>query len=339
MTDRCANHPVRDAVAICASCGRALCETCWRRTVDRQPWCETCIHRLKSSGRNVAVAVLFVLLSTSAASILWRGEMTRHRVLGPLFWITYSALTVIGGVWFGTRKPGPVHARVEMRGAAAADDRQLAEVRKPVNTSIARSLNLVASPLSGQWTSTLLIACMVAVALAVPRLLHFQRWLEAEWVVLIWWSLWVTLLTFLLYRGWRISDDHVLALPQNLWADDETNHENHGTVGKLLRSGCDPTLGLGCGEVGAAAFIVGILFFVAWMVVELIVPCLFFLAYFLVRSSLARIANDRHGCELDQDLFLRRGQLLDQPRPRWLFGTCTLRRGYMRLGSALTIRI
>jgi hypothetical protein len=138
---------------------------------------------------------------------------------------------------------------------------------------------------------------MVAVALTVPRSLHLQRWLEAEWVVLVWWILWVTLLTFLLYRGWHISDDHVLALPQTLWNDDETSTKNRGPVDKLLRIGCDPTLGLGCGELGVAALVVGTLFFVAWMVVELVLPCLLFLAYFLVRSSLARVANDHHVCE------------------------------------------
>jgi len=35
----------------------------------------------------------------------------------------------------------------------------------------------------------------------------------------------------------------------------------------------------------------------AWLVVELLVPGIFFLAYLLVRGALARVANDRHDCE------------------------------------------
>jgi hypothetical protein len=35
----------------------------------------------------------------------------------------------------------------------------------------------------------------------------------------------------------------------------------------------------------------------AWLLVELVVPALFFLAYALVRGALARVANDEHGCE------------------------------------------
>lgn len=295
---------MRDARAVCASCGRALCESCWRRTVNRQPWCELCIHRLKSSGRSVAVAVLFVLLSVSAATTLWRGQVSHHQDLGLPFWITYAVLTVAGAIWFGARKPRPMQVLVEPRQALAGND--AAPGRSLRRSSVKASINLVASPLSGLWTSTLLTACMITVAFVVPRLLYLPRWVEAEWVVLVWWLLWVTLLTVLLYRGWRISDDHVLALPQRLWDDEAPNPTGEGAVPRWLRFGCDPTLGLGCGELGVAVLVVGALFFVSWFVIELVVPCLFFLAYFLVRSSLARVANDRHLCEgrIDKSLSL-----------------------------------
>ena len=296
MTDQCANHPAREAITSCASCGRALCDDCWLRTVDRQPWCELCIHHLKSSGRSLAVAVLFVLLSVSTGTFLWRRDSSHHQEYSPYFWSSYFVLTVVGAIYFGTRKPRPHGFSVEQRkGQSSALDGRGPRFRKPLHTNLARSLTLVASPLSGLWTSTLLIACMIAVALTVPHLLHLPRWIAAEWVVLAWWSIWATLLTLLLYRGWHISDDHVLALPRTIWNDKATSSRGSKV------DWCDPTIGcsdgIGCGEAIFAAIVVAALLDVSWFVVEFLVPSLFFLIYFLVRSSLARIANDRHDCQ------------------------------------------
>lgn len=67
-----------------------------------------------------------------------------------------------------------------------------------------------------------------------------------------------------------------------------------------LSWGCDP---LGCGDLtgcGETAFVltlVAAILGAVWLMVELAVPALFFLAYFLVRTSLARVANDHHDCE------------------------------------------
>jgi len=209
-------------------------------------------------------------------------------------------LTVGGAIYFGTRKPRPCGFSLEQRkGQSAALDGRGPRVRKPLHTTLARSLTLVASPLSGLWTSTLLIACMIAVALTVPHRLHLSRWIETEWVVLAWWSIWAALLTLLLYRGWHISDDHVLALPRTIWNDNATN--SHDSKRDWCNPGCDPTIGcsdgIGCGEAIFAAVIVTALVLASWFVVEFLVPSLFFLVYFLVRSSLARIANDRHDCQ------------------------------------------
>jgi hypothetical protein len=35
----------------------------------------------------------------------------------------------------------------------------------------------------------------------------------------------------------------------------------------------------------------------AWLVVELVLPVTFLLAYGLLLAAIARVANDRHGCE------------------------------------------
>jgi hypothetical protein len=38
------------------------------------------------------------------------------------------------------------------------------------------------------------------------------------------------------------------------------------------------------------------LFFAAWFVVEVAIPGIAFVTYFLLRGMLARVVNDRHGC-------------------------------------------
>ena len=300
LDDHCANHPTRDAITSCASCGRTLCDECWLRTVDGKPWCELCIHHLKSSGRGLAVAVLFVLLSISTGTFLWRRAGSHRNEHSPYFWISYFAVTVAGAIYMGRRKPRPHPFLVKTRERQSSPrGGYKPRVRKTLRTTVTHSLALVASPLSGLWTSTLLVACMTVVALAVPRLLQLPRWIEAEWVVLTWWAIWAALLTLLLYRGWRISDDHVLALPRTLWNDKEPSARS--SARDWWDPGCDVTGGcsdgIGCGEAIFAAAIVAALLLLSWLVVEFLVPCLFFLIYLLVRSSLARIANDRHRCQ------------------------------------------
>lgn len=72
--------------------------------------------------------------------------------------------------------------------------------------------------------------------------------------------------------------------------------------------------GLGCLEVLDLEVLVVVLALivvwgVAWLVVELALPGLFFCAYLLVRSSLAHVANDRHACEGRLGRALRWGAL------------------------------
>jgi hypothetical protein len=107
---------------------------------------------------------------------------------------------------------------------------------------------------------------------------------------LVWWAGWVAVLTALLYRGYRISDDHVLAAPRPPWASRSKNSEPIG---------CDP---VGCidvaglGEAAIGALLLVVTFAASWLMVELVVPALFFLSYFLVRGALARVTNDDHDC-------------------------------------------
>lgn len=241
-------------------------------------------------------------MSGSFATIVWRWERSNHREHSPYFWVTYVLAAIVGSVYLGTREGRPLHAAVSIRADHDLPSVQpTAKVGHPYRSTIGCTMALAASPLSGIWTSAILLACMIGIALAVPGLLHLQRWVEAEWVVVVWWLLWSTLLTCLLYRGWRLSDDHVLARPRALWSPGSESTSDPGVAGDLYRGGCDPTLGcadaVGCGEATLAVLLVGLILTAAWLVVEFVLPSMFFIAYILVRTSVARIANDNHGCE------------------------------------------
>jgi hypothetical protein len=140
---------------------------------------------------------------------------------------------------------------------------------------------------------------MIVVAIALPGLLSLPRWLETEAVVAAWWTSWTAVLTTLLYRGWRLSDDHVLAPARAPWRRSEKNQRTGG-INDAALNGCD-LVGCGdaggCGEVVLAAVAFGLILAAVWLVIELALPALFFVAYVLVRSSLARVANDHHDCE------------------------------------------
>jgi hypothetical protein len=136
----------------------------------------------------------------------------------------------------------------------------------------------------------LLLATMTASAVALPGLFHLPRWIEAEMVIGIWWVGWVVALTVLLHRGWRLSDDHVLTRPELPWSSDSGRRSSSWG----WTEGC--SYADGCAEGTALLILVGVLV-AAWLAVELVVPALFFLLYLLIRSALARAANDRHGCD------------------------------------------
>jgi hypothetical protein len=282
-----------------------MCDQCWCRTVDGKPWCERCIHHLKATGNNVALAVSFVVLSAYAASVLWRHPKWQ---LGEpvVFWSLYIAGTAVLASFFGTRKRRDQSRTIRDRNALSSAPPAHEGAQRRL-LKLTRAPLLMASPVSGVWTSGILIACMIVVGVALPGILHLPRWVEVEIVLGAWWLLWAMCLTVLLYRGWRISNDHLLAKPSVPWDRDENalapSRRDRDGCGC---DGCDPTAGCSdgsCGEVVFEGLIVAVVLAAvalsAWVVVELVAPTLFFFAYVLVRNSLARVANDRHDCTHD----------------------------------------
>jgi hypothetical protein len=307
MANRCAHHPLESAVTTCSSCRRGLCLACWRSNVEKQPWCELCVYQLTRSGSRSALAVVFFLFGVAAGAWLLRHDFQRIERPSGFFWLLYALCVCLISAYLATRDP-PHQLTIERR--AEADTPTVpsgARVGHPYGAALLRASRLVASPLSGLWTSVLLIGCMGTAALAVPWLLRLPRWIEAEAVIAIWWSLWCIILTLLLYRGWRLSDDHVLAKPRMPWGSSKPAREP-SLPGEVANDG------LGCLEVLdlellVLALTLMVIFGAAWLVVELALPGLFFCAYLLVRSSLARVANDEHACEGQLGRALRWGAL------------------------------
>jgi hypothetical protein len=137
----------------------------------------------------------------------------------------------------------------------------------------------------------------------MARFLTLPRWIDAEIVLSLWWLIWVIGFAFLLYAGQRVTDDHTLGQPRNWLAG-----MGLSSSGRSAPSSDSwpwwywidiPTfeVGEGCAVVLGVILAVIVAFFGLWLMVEIVIPVVAFLAYFLIRGLLARVANDRHHCE------------------------------------------
>jgi hypothetical protein len=153
---------------------------------------------------------------------------------------------------------------------------------------------------SGKTSAALLGVCFLLTALIIlPLAKRVPAWIDVEIVLGLWWAIWVVALTAVLKSGQRVSDDHALPPPRN-W------------LGVFNRGGSRPLSSGGSGwswldfsfvDAEGCLILLGIILaFVAlfaglWLMIELIIPGLAFVAYLLIRGMLARAANDAHGCE------------------------------------------
>jgi hypothetical protein len=162
-----------------------------------------------------------------------------------------------------------------------------------------------APPLSGRLTALALMLCFVFTALAAPFAMHLPKWLEAEIVLGVWWVVWAIALSVILYRGTRVSDDHRFS-PSislgDLGGGGRTKRSSSSSSGTGFFDGLSGVGDLadggeGCLYVIGALLLAGAALLVAWLLVELIVPTLFTLAYLLLIRALQVVTNDRHGCK------------------------------------------
>ena len=122
--------------------------------------------------------------------------------------------------------------------------------------------------------------------------------MDVEFVLLGWWFLWTGALAYLLHTGSRVSDDHQLPPARNWFS--ALKGTNSGTSNAA--TGCLDLSSLGFEAegcmVGVGVVVAIVLLFVgAWFLIEIALPMVAFVMYVLLRSMLAKVANDRHQCK------------------------------------------
>lgn|GEM_PF-4087725 len=138
---------------------------------------------------------------------------------------------------------------------------------------------------SGKWTVFWVTVCLATTGLLIPLVLKKPLWVELELVIAAWWLISGLLLTRFLYLGARIDDDHKPNQPRN-WLG------SSNTTGSDL-SGCSGVDGEGC------LILIGLVavFFVVWLLIELAIPLVFFVMYFLIRGMIVHAVHERHSCQ------------------------------------------
>jgi hypothetical protein len=160
-----------------------------------------------------------------------------------------------------------------------------------------RLLQVIKPPsVSGRAMAAALVLCFLLTGLLVPVILHKEIWIDAEFVVGTWWLIWIAVLAAMLYQGHRVSDDHQLrdARSWNLGDFFKNWYSGGNAVDAINVSSIDSeACAVGCLIIAALPLLVGVI----WLVVEIAIPGLIFVAYFMVRGQLAHVVNDKHHCK------------------------------------------
>lgn len=116
-----------------------------------------------------------------------------------------------------------------------------------------------------------------------PLALKLPKWIEAEVVIGSWAIIWGFILSFLLYKGWHVEDDHHQEKLQDGAAD--------------AFSFFDADFSEGFGGVVASIVISVVVALLVYLFIQTIFPAVAFLGYFVIIRMLRTVANDAHGCE------------------------------------------
>lgn len=174
---------------------------------------------------------------------------------------------------------------------------------KPDGTQLVRASR--SRRVSGKITACWLFCCMLLTAVLIPMTLRLPVWIEYEVVLAVWWFIWFVALTILLFKGLRISDDHVLHQPRNWLAgnrllnqkkDTSSSQNKRSSLLEYLPLGYDAGSADGCLFLILFVGAVVILLFGIWVLIEVAIPAILFLTYFVTRGMVALAANDRRQC-------------------------------------------
>lgn len=143
------------------------------------------------------------------------------------------------------------------------------------------SAPLAITKASAQRLTIGVLSALVFTAAAVPFAVHLPRWVEAEVVVATWWTIWSVVLGVVAYRGSKVDDDH---RPGRGRVSDPVGVDAPKWTW-LFHGVTDPE---GCLFAIALLAIVGIALLGAWLVVELVAPAVFIVAYRMVVRALGK---------------------------------------------------
>jgi hypothetical protein len=160
--------------------------------------------------------------------------------------------------------------------------------------------------LSGKASALWLGICFGLTAVLIPMVFRLPRWINFEFVLAGWWSLWLFALTWLLFTGRLVTDDHQLGKPGRWFQFNFSELLPSFDLFDILTSGHK----LGDEMIGCALGVLLIaLVAVVWVLIELAIPVILFLLYFITRGMVAQVVNDRHHCKGRLGRSLSRGFL------------------------------
>ncbi|MFO0625216.1 MAG: B-box zinc finger protein [Polyangiales bacterium] len=308
----CTDHPARPAAVRCASCGRMLCDDCYRFRLDARAACARCAYEASTRpSRRLSLAVTFFGVSVGGGlSAARRWDLWAEHGLA----LAFGGVAAAGVAYLIARSGRTDEApEVERRDPAEepAGDGALGDARG-VYRGRARHLLMAAAPkVSARATAAVLLGSLAVTAVLLPAAARLPRWVEAEIVLGAWWMIVAATLSILLYRGFRLRDDFVYFAPWDRPAapDAPPSAEKDASRTNLGLDGCSGLDAEGCAAAAVVTVALAAAFGVAWVLVELALPVVFLLMYGLFMRAIGRVANDRHGCEGDLAKALRWGAL------------------------------
>ena len=157
---------------------------------------------------------------------------------------------------------------------------------------------------SARRTALVMSACLVFTGAAVPFALHRPPWVEMEAVLVGWWLVWAVVLAVVARRGAELVDDHelVIRVPWSPASAPSSRKAPRGEAPAPRRSSrwskiadllSFPSDLEALVFVVALAIVLGVALAGAWLVIEVVAPAVFALAYFGVVRALRRAAEYR----------------------------------------------
>lgn len=264
----------------------AMCDECWSWLHDSLPVCERCVAELRSGPPSRwPFAAAFGAFALAIAFVGLRLDKTSLELWIPIAVIGVICALVIG--FTSPTKDGPEPNIVGRTADDAPTPEALQRAAHPYRARIAR-VTRRALPLSGKSTALLLSLALVVSAVLVPVSLRLPRWIELELVLAAWWLAVCALLVVLLYRGFRLVDDHQFRI--RAFGNSTTNERDWSSL-----SGCGDASGCIEGVVVVVALLIAAA--AAWLLVEIVVPVVFLLVYYFTVKAIGRVARDRHECQ------------------------------------------